>query len=412
MYNCPLCKQEVTKELYEKITGLWSAKEKALKDLKEKEKQIARKFEAKLKQLTSKSISDQARQKKQFESLLLKKQQEAEKKRKQIEGSFQQKLAAETNRILKQSQAALKDREKALKATIEKSMRKSLDAEKKVIQSRTKSLEKKERIQRDKNQKLLTSFNALKDKSQKDVTTLRTKVEKLEEQLKKNETPQMLGLLEEKRFLAELEKNYPHDKFSHTGKGGDILHEVMDKDEKIGTIIYELKKVGKWDKKHVEQTYQAKQDREADYGLLVTNAKSSKNDIGFSTVRGIIIIHPAGAIVLINLLRYQLQNIAKLRLSKAERNKAIQAVMTFVESPKFTNSISNIIDDTIELYNNLQKETKEHIKTWQYRLEKYRNINSKANLIDSSVTKLIATSPTEDVKRTKITTIALPAEIS
>lgn len=140
MYKCPLCEQEVSKSLYEKITGIWSAKEKALKDLKEKEKQIAKKFEAKFKQIEAKSKSEKDRQKKQFETLLVKNQQDAEKKRKQIEVSFQRKLAAETNKILKQSQIALKDREKALKATLEKSMLKSLDAEKKVIQKTAKAL--------------------------------------------------------------------------------------------------------------------------------------------------------------------------------------------------------------------------------------------------------------------------------
>jgi len=378
MHNCPLCKQQVSKALYEKITGIWSAKEKALKDLREKEEQIARKFETKFKR---------------------------------IEGSFQRKLAAETNRILKQSQIDLKDREKVIKATLEKTMQKSLDTERQAILNQRKALEKKERIQRDKNHKLLTSFNALKDKSQKDVQSLRTKVEKLEEQLKKNETPQMLGLLEEKRFLQELKGNYPDDKFAHTGKGGDILHEVIENEEKIGTIVYELKRVSKFDKKHVEQAYQAKHDREADYGILVTNMRATKNGIGFNTIRGIIIIHPAGAVVLINLLRDQLMSIARLRLSKNERNKAIQAVMTFIESPKFTNSIANIIDDTIKLYNNLQKETNDHIKTWQYRLEKYRNINSKAIVIESNVSKLITAGPIDEVNRDRIKTIALPGKI-
>jgi hypothetical protein len=29
-YYCPLCKQEVSKTLYEKITGIWQEKEKKL----------------------------------------------------------------------------------------------------------------------------------------------------------------------------------------------------------------------------------------------------------------------------------------------------------------------------------------------------------------------------------------------
>jgi uncharacterized radical SAM superfamily Fe-S cluster-containing enzyme len=36
-YYCPLCKQEVSAVLYEKITGVWVEKERRLADLKNKE---------------------------------------------------------------------------------------------------------------------------------------------------------------------------------------------------------------------------------------------------------------------------------------------------------------------------------------------------------------------------------------
>jgi hypothetical protein len=33
-YQCPLCKQEVSKALYEKITGIWQEKERQMANLK------------------------------------------------------------------------------------------------------------------------------------------------------------------------------------------------------------------------------------------------------------------------------------------------------------------------------------------------------------------------------------------
>ena len=42
-YFCPLCKQEVSKQLFEKITGIWQEKEKHLRDLKQKEKVLLQK---------------------------------------------------------------------------------------------------------------------------------------------------------------------------------------------------------------------------------------------------------------------------------------------------------------------------------------------------------------------------------
>ena len=39
VYECPLCHQEVSKILYDKITGIWATKEKELKKLEAKKKE-------------------------------------------------------------------------------------------------------------------------------------------------------------------------------------------------------------------------------------------------------------------------------------------------------------------------------------------------------------------------------------
>jgi len=45
-YNCPLCGQVVTRNLYEKITGIWKEKEELMTSLKEKEKKLFSKEKA------------------------------------------------------------------------------------------------------------------------------------------------------------------------------------------------------------------------------------------------------------------------------------------------------------------------------------------------------------------------------
>lgn len=158
---------------------------------------MAKKLQAKLKQLEAKSKLEEDRQKELFKAILSKRQQKVEKTRKQIEDWSQNKLGAETERILQQSQLALKDSEKAINATIAKSMLKSLVAERKVIQSKTIALWRKKIFQRDKDQKRMIYLKALKEKSRKTVITLPDKVEKLEEQIKNNLTPKALKILEE-----------------------------------------------------------------------------------------------------------------------------------------------------------------------------------------------------------------------
>jgi hypothetical protein len=274
---------------------------------------------------------------------------------------------------------------------------------------------RKEKIALDKNNKLLIQYKSLQAKSQTELLKANKKIISLEEQVKKNQTPQVLGLLEEKIFLEELKKSYPNDIFVHTGKGGDILHQIISNNHVVGKIIYELKKVSSFNNAYITQTYEAKQFREADYGLLIINANRSKNDSGYSIAKGIFIVHPAGALVLISILRENLLQIHNLKLGKSEKDKAIKDVMEYVQSPIFANSMEGIIKDTIDLYDSLKKEVKDHLKSWELRFQKYKSINKKATTIDGKFNLLLAREITENKKlisSQKLESISLPDHIS
>lgn len=423
-YYCPLCKQEVSKTLYEKITGLWQEKEKKLAALRTKEKQLQKKareleaqFEAEKKKMSKEHQSQLRKQLTGQKTLFTKKlelqEQRMAKTKEQIEKQFQSKLATETHKILKQEREKQKQAEKHLKAHIEKTSRERLDKEKRKLLKEKATLSRQQKLQRDKSEKLLQQYKSLQVRNKKQLESAERKINSLEEQIKKNQTPQMLGLLEEKVFLAKLQEAFPNDEYEHTGKRGDILHYIYDKRNKVGTIVYELKKVTKFNNAHIDQTRVAKQAREADYGILVTNAKRTKTDSGFSIARGIIIIHPAGALVLISILRENLIKMARLSLSQEERNRMIKAVLEYIQSPGFRNSLEEIIQSAIELYENLRKEITDHIRRWKYRLDKYRSIHSNANRIESRVVRLLVSDQERKQlpKQTKIEPISLPEKI-
>jgi len=423
-YFCPLCKQEVTKALYEKITGVWQEKEKKLADLKVKEKQLLQreknmqaKFEAEKKKITeqekSKLKKQLAIQQQSFQKVLQKERDSIAKEKQSIVKTFEKKLASETNKILKQEKARQKELEKTLKEKFEIAAQKSMESEKKKLQKDKNSLQKRERVQMDKYRKLNQQYVSLQSKSGVALEKADKKIKLLEEQIKKNQTPQVLGLLEEGVFLEKLEEMFPGDKFEHPGKGGDIIHYVIDKEKEVGVIVYELKKVATFSKSHIIQTFEAKQKRNADYGILVTNAKRSKDDFGFSVSKNVIIIHPAGALVLVNIIRDHIVRISKLKLSVEKRKQTIQAVLEYIQGPSFRNGIETIIEDTKELYLSLTKEVKDHLKTWELRFNKYRNIHSGAYSIETKVVNLLANEggkkklPRVEV----IEPIALPAKI-
>lgn len=402
-YQCPLCKQPVSTKLYEQITGIWKEKEEKLKFLRDREKQLkkqaenmAKRFDAEkiklLKAHKTKLARDKEAQKQNFLKEMKRKDVQMRKKMEKVERDSARQIARETNRILGQELKKQKERERVLKLKLKEASKAEIEKAKMTLQREKTSFDKKQRLQKDRNEKLLKQYKSFQAKTEKQSASAQKKIASLEEQVQKGQTPQMLGLLEEKVFLAELRKAFPNDQYEHTGKGGDIVHNVYDRSHQVGCIVYELKKVSRFSNSHVSQTREAKSLRHADYGILVTNAKRPKAASSFLVERGVIVIHPAAAIVLIGILRSNLIEIAKLRLSRQERDNTIKAVMDYIQGPQFSNSISDIVQDTIDLYDHLKKEVVDHTRNWQRRLDKYRTINNNARRIDQRVIKLLVSS--------------------
>jgi hypothetical protein len=425
IYNCPLCNQQVSKTLFEKITGIWQTKEKMLASLKFKEKELYRKAkEEKAKfEIQKRKLLEQ--HKRQMENALEAKQAAFQLKLKRMESNlsrekirieslFKKKLSIATNEVLKREKEKQKRIEIQLRQQFAKSSEIQLQKATDRLNRENALIKKNERLIRDKNEKLLGQFQSLQLKHDKYAQQANRKIMSLEEQLKKNQTPQMLGLLEEKEFLAKLKDEFPNDKFEHTGKGGDILHYIYDKELYSGKIVYELKKVAHFNKAHVVQAQSAKLKREADYGILITNAKQSKNDSGFSVSKGVIIIHPAGALVLIGILRDNLIRVSRLKLTKAQRDQTINAVLEYIQGPSFKNSLDNIIEDTIDLYHSLTKEVNEHAKLWHIRLDRYRRINGNASKIGAGPIRLLISAKEDKVVQPKtiIGPIMIPERIA
>jgi hypothetical protein len=411
-YQCPLCKQEVSKALYEKITGIWQDKEKQMANLREKEKSLKAKEQKMLVQFQAEKKRIVNQEKTKFQKLLsthkkqiLKERESFRREREKIDENFRRKLSSETNRIMRNEVSKRKEIERDLR-------RRFAESAKDAMRKESDKLQREKRLQQNRYDQLNRQFRSLQTKNMKDLEKANQKIKSLEEQVKKNQTPQVLGLLEEKDFLSKLKEMYHNDSFDHTGKGDDIIHHVFYNKAEVGCIVYELKKVSVFNPAHISQAYEAKQKRNADYAVLVTNAKRRKDDFGFSVHSGVIIIHPAGALVLISIIRDHIISISKLKLTGEKRSQAVNAVLEYVQGPAFKNGIESIILDTVELYNRLKKEVKDHISSWENRLDKYRNIHTHANKIGSKVVDiLLPESAHKKIVQEKITSIQLPAVI-
>ena len=215
------------------------------------------------------------------------------------------------------------------------------------------------------------------------------KILNLEKQLKDKTTPQIEGLLYEDQLMEALQKEFPSDKFTNTGKGGDILQEIVLEKEVCGILIFECKKVSHWSSAHVEQAYEAKIKRQAEFAVLVTNAPK-KGSGGFFIEKGVIVVSPGGALAIAGILREQVIKIARLKLSKAQKEEAVEQTLKYLQGAEFKNSLELVIKKTVELYDDLKIECKDHIKIWKKRHDTLKSMYLHTSRVQYKTTNLIA----------------------
>ncbi len=236
-------------------------------------------------------------------------------------------------------------------------------------------------------------------------------IAKLEErirQLEKGSTPQTEGLEFEETLVERLRDEFPTDEVAHHGKNGDVVHIVRDSGEDAGSIVYECKRTAQIQRAHIQQAYEAKQDREADFAVLVTTG-SRKGFDGIDEEDGVVIVGPLGVIPLAALLRQYLIRLFHARLTGAERAKAAEELVRYVTGPQFRNPIEDMMARARELRGALQIEVKQHMKMWNDRWESYQSIEWDASQIDANVQLVLKGAAPQPLMQPKATPLPLPA---
>src|SRR5581483_6259203 len=248
--KCPLCNQLVSDKLFEKITGIWKAREAQEKELAQKERAFLAEQKADRKKLQDERQQMKADQKKKIKTEVQAATKNFEAKMKGFDEEKKRIKASAEKRIL----AAVTQAKLQAKAQYQAQMKEQLE---KSVATQVKKSTAKMAAEKKKSEQTLAS--TLKQMSTLQVVTnqQQTKIKNLERQLKNKTTPQLEGLLYEETLTTALQKEFPSDRLKHTGKGGDILHDVIHHKEPSGVIVYECKKVGNWKGAHLEQTVQA-----------------------------------------------------------------------------------------------------------------------------------------------------------
>ena len=263
----------------------------------------------------------------------------------------------EENELLKEKAKELEgiiDTLKEEKAKLEEKTKNAVDEEKKkalklqedikkLKEEKAKFGEEKEEAIRKERQKLGEQLEGNKRKMQE----MKDKIELLE----KGMTAQEMGFDFENKMQEWLEIKFDKDKVEKTGKKGDSILRVMNKDKEIGIILVECKKEELHKKASIDEVKRHKIDAKADVGVLVTNGsfgKESKMD-GFCNIDGVSVIRPHSAIEFIELLREHIIEVDNLKISEEEKNEEMTRLWRFIHSPEFESQMNAILRDVNQL---------------------------------------------------------------
>jgi hypothetical protein len=355
--KCPVCGKPLTEQEFDKALGLWKDKQEHIKHLEAEQKKL---------------MQQELENKKKFE---------VEKKKLQAKEQTYKKQLTDQAKNFKQQQTELKTSlEKKMKTDITKGVEKGVKEQRQQFKKQEGELRKTQ----NKMKQLENSLNV----SAKKYDTANAEIKKLKEQIEKGITPQIEGLLEEGKLLAKLKELFPIDRFEHPGKGGDIIQMIIEQRKEIGKIVYECKKVKTFNKHHVEQAKQARNFRQADFAILVTNAFPSKKQYYFVD-KTVFVISPVSLEPITYTLRESLVKMAMLKMSNEAKQKAVQRVYDYLSSSDYNNKMNDVSNQLMELGKDLKQEIASHRRTWEKRYHIYSSVYSDITGINYSLKDLV-----------------------
>ncbi|MBV8188898.1 MAG: DUF2130 domain-containing protein [Alphaproteobacteria bacterium] len=231
--------------------------------------------------------------------------------------------------------------------------------------------EARDALERDKTDAL----NAEKARHAEETQKLTGKLETLTRQLEKK-TAEELGEGAEVKLFDALKAEFDGDKIDRVGKGvsgADIIHIVMHNGRECGKIIYDSKNSTGWRDDYVTKLVQDQTAAKADYAVLST-FKFPSGAKQVEVRESIIIVNPARAVTIAQIIRKHLLQVHTLRLSKSERAEKMAALFDYVTSARCAHLLERIETHSDALLKLQEAEVKAHEKHWKQEGALLKNI--------------------------------------
>lgn len=193
-------------------------------------------------------------------------------------------------------------------------------------------------------------------------------------------------------LFEELTAAFPTDRISRVTKGvqgPDLFIEILDANIPIGCIAVECKQHSRWSNRFVSKL---KGDAEnADYGILSTSIMpSAANGSRLHVIDGIIIVDPSLVPPLVGLLRRQILELHRQKLTGRARDDKAAALLTYIASGRCRDQFDKFTKLSSDLADLDAKETASHETVWRKRRDLIRSLSDAQAEFVTNVDRIIA----------------------
>jgi hypothetical protein len=302
----------------------------------------------------------------------------------QTQAAAEQQLREAKQRFEVQAAEARRKADAAVKAAVAAAVAETETALARRLEDQRRALEKA----------TVEAINAEKAKAFADRQKLERRLTQLQRQVTRRAADQ-LGEGADVDLYEQLREEFPADKIGKVKKGepgADIVQIVLENGRECGCIVYDSKDKGVWRKSYVARLLEDKIAAKAEHAVLVTRAFPAGHAQLF-VQDGVIVANPARTIVLAQVLRKHVVQLATLRGAKGRLANTTR-LYEFITSDRFgvlLEQIGAVSDRLLDL--DVEEHTA-HTATWKQRGRLIREIQQARGTLITEIDLIVTASDT------------------
>lgn len=364
MVTCPNCKRSFPLDEAIKAEILKNFQDQMQREIIEKDTKI-KEMEIKIKD-KEKEVEERAKE-------------IANNRIKSLENEVRQKIKEEMDSELEAYKKGLDKYKKEYSEIKEREVKEKMEYESRIFELENRNKEKDLEYQR----MLISEINKIKEEQEikvkdefsikekeylEQIESLKRKIEDLNRGLS-SESNQLVGEAQEIAIEDKLNYHFPDDKIEPVPKGvegGDIIQSVILNNEVAGKIIWESKRTKQWKDDWIDKLKEDKLKSGCDMGVIITKTMP-KDSKGITIRDGIIVAEYSYLIPVASLLRLNLINIKRVKISQSDRNNKESMIYEYIISNDFRNTVQSLVDSIMYAKEDLEKEKMTLNRIWAKR---------------------------------------------